>query len=339
MEEYPGMKLVPILVNQEFQDPVMMIPIPQSGKAILFDLGYCFRLKVRDIQRIHQIFISHTHIDHFAGFDHILRLSIDMDKTIEIFGPPGFIGNVRGKLAGYAWNLRENVHLNFLVTEVHPSHTISVRLLGKDGYCQNEEPRENPRRDDSVLATGEGYQVRTVFLEHRMPVLAYRIDGEPSLNADLSKIQELGLSPGPWLGMLKNLAREPIPPDTIIEAQGREFDACEMAKKILKKTPGTGIGYVVDTIFNKITARRLESFLAGVDHFFCECAYLKSEIRQARQNYHLTASQAGRLSAMAQVGTLHPFHFSRRYDGEYGKLFREAREYFPRIEPAKKYGE
>lgn len=332
------MKLEPFLVNQEFQDPVLMIPIPQRSDSVIFDLGYCFRLKVKDIQRISRIFISHTHIDHFAGFDHLLRMSVDLDKTIQVYGPPGIIRNVGGKLAGYTWNLKENIHLSFSVFEVHPDRILNAIFPGSDGFEMAAPPAEAPRQEGDPICTDRDFQVRAVFLEHKMPVLGYRIDGSHSLNIRPEALKELGLSPGKWVGEFKALVERDETLNGAFSVDGKEFSAGELARKIITKTPGTSIGYVVDTIFNKATARSLKGFLQGVQMLFCECSYLTPERDLARLNHHLTARQAATIALESGVGELYPFHFSRRYEGEYHKLYKEARAVFPPVLEAKKYG-
>src|SRR5207247_454355 len=64
------------------------------------------------------VFVSHTHIDHFIGFDHLLRMFLARDLRLDLFGPPGIIANVRGKLAGYTWNLVDGYPFVLTVHEV-----------------------------------------------------------------------------------------------------------------------------------------------------------------------------------------------------------------------------
>lgn len=331
------MKLKPVLVNPEFQDPILAVPIPQKSEMLLFDLGYCFRLKIRDIQKISRIFITHTHIDHFAGFDHILRLSIDIEKTISIYGPPEFIGNVQGKLAGYYWNLKDSINLNYDVFEIHRDKMLRKQFRAREGY-KNDNPPEVITRDlnDPIVET-EDYSVYTVFLEHRMPVLGYKIKADDSYNADKSVMDSMNLSPGKWVGELKERLRNDLPDNDEIEIDGKKYNTGKLLENLIKKSPGHIIAYVVDTIFNKKTAGPLKNFVNGADYFFCECTYLTSERDLARRNYHLTARQAGTIAKEGGAKTLIPFHFSRRYEGKYHKLYEEAKEVFPHVEKAKSY--
>lgn len=331
------MKLEPVLLNPEFQDPVLVISIPQKAETLLFDLGYCFRLKIRDLQKISRIFISHTHIDHFAGFDHILRLSVDLDKTISIYGPPGFLANVEGKLAGFTWNLKESVSLVYQVYEIHPDRIFTKTLQGKEGFKNPSAPDEIEYDGKSPIVRTPEYTVHAAILDHQMQTLGYRLQAVDSFNAEKDAMKSLGLEPGKWVGRLKDWITGESDNDEPFEIDGREFRPSELAKKIIKVRPGTRVAYVVDTIFSKKTANPLKQLVKDVDYFFCECAYLTSERDLARKNFHLTARQAATIALEAGAGKLFPFHFSRRYDGRYDELYQEAREVFPEVETARKY--
>jgi ribonuclease Z len=332
-----SMKLEAFLLNQEHQDPVILIPIPQESEIVIFDLGYCFRLKPRDIQRISSIFISHTHVDHFAGFDHILRLSLDMDKTLKIFGPPGIIGNVEGKLAGYTWNLTDRIRLNYLVTEIHPDKLKVKRYEGSTGFDKDSPVAEMVWNPAEPFLIDKNYKVSAAILDHKIPVLAYKIDAPTSFNASPEVMKEMNLSPGKWVGELKRMIEAGLEQDAKITIDGREFDAAALSEKLVARTSGTSIAYVVDTIFNKKTAASLKKLLQGVDTLFSECVYLTIEKELARENYHLTAKQSATIALETGVKTLYPFHFSRRYEGQYHLLFQEAKAIFSGVEKAKKY--
>jgi ribonuclease Z len=74
-------------VNGPFDDPAVYVDFLYGRRALLFDLGDIRALPYRKILRITHIFISHTHIDHFYGFDHLLRLCLGREKRIHLFGP------------------------------------------------------------------------------------------------------------------------------------------------------------------------------------------------------------------------------------------------------------
>ena len=71
------------------------------------------RLPTRKLLRISDVFVSHTHMDHFAGFDHLLRVCLGLDTGVRMYGPPHFIEQVGHKLHAYTWNLVENYASGF----------------------------------------------------------------------------------------------------------------------------------------------------------------------------------------------------------------------------------
>src|ERR671936_133047 len=81
--------LHPSLVNGRCGDPALYVERLFENGSLLFDLGDIASLPPRKIQRIDHIFISHAHIDHFIGFDYLLRLLVGREKSIHLYGPSG----------------------------------------------------------------------------------------------------------------------------------------------------------------------------------------------------------------------------------------------------------
>ena len=61
----------PHLVNDPFGDPGVYVDLKFERRALLFDLGDISVLPTRKLLRISDVFITHRHMDHFAGFDHL----------------------------------------------------------------------------------------------------------------------------------------------------------------------------------------------------------------------------------------------------------------------------
>jgi len=117
----------PRLVNGPFEDPALFIPFFFENRALLFDIGDLHPLAPKEILKITHAFVTHTHMDHFVGFDTLLRTFLGRNKVLHVFGPPNFLRNVEGRLGGYTWNLVKSYDKRFILkaTEVHPDYTLT----------------------------------------------------------------------------------------------------------------------------------------------------------------------------------------------------------------------
>ena len=98
--------LHPFLVNGRIGDPALYIETLFEKRAILFDLGDISNLSPRKIQHVEQVFVSHAHIDHFIGFDRLLRILVGREKTIRLYGPAGAATAREGRSSGAGGTIR-----------------------------------------------------------------------------------------------------------------------------------------------------------------------------------------------------------------------------------------
>jgi ribonuclease Z len=54
-------------------------------------------------------------MDHFSGFDHLLRVCLGRDRGVSLYGPEKFITHLEHKLAAYTWDLVENYETEFVI--------------------------------------------------------------------------------------------------------------------------------------------------------------------------------------------------------------------------------
>ena len=322
----------PRLVNGPFDDPGLFIPFLFQNRAVLFDLGDITALSSRDILKISHVFVSHTHMDHFAGFDRLLRLLMGRDKTLYLFGPRDFLKNVEGKLAGYTWNLVDNYTgcLALEVAEIQDDTVLRRRYL-----CRNRfEPRENAKTAvfDGTLHRETGLTISAVQLDHGIPCLAFTLQESFHVNIRPDALAALELQPGPWLQSMKMALYSGKSPETEITAETagkslpKKFRLADLTARIAIITPGQKVSYVADVGYTEKNAELILAHTDHADHLFIEAAFMDEHRDIARLKNHLTARQAGTLAGLARVKQFTPFHFSPRYTDRGHLLEAEARE-------------
>jgi ribonuclease Z len=293
---------------------------------MLFDLGELDRLSVREILKLSDVFVSHTHIDHFIGFDHLLRCSLNREAELRLFGPQGIIDNVRGKLAGYTWNLIRDYPLALTVYEVDRQTMRKVEFKAAHEFAPEAEvslPFSGTLLEEPSLC------VRAAILDHRIPCLAFSLEESQRLNVKADVLQAMGLQAGPWLDDLKRMLRDNHPPTTRLElpmssGERKELTLEEWRDLLIVESNGQKIAYVVDNQYNPSNVERILSLAQRADLFYCEACFSQADELRAKERFHLTATQAGHLARRAQVKQFIPFHFSLRYQSEPERLREEA---------------
>ena len=324
----------PRLINGPFDDPGIFIPFLFEKRALIFDLGDINSLSTRDILKISHIFVTHTHMDHFVGFDRVLRLFLGREKNLYLYGPEGFMKNVEGKLDSYSWNLVGNFSNSFSlnVTEVHPEH-----LIYREYVCQN---KFIPTKEDvkvsfnSVLLKEPALSVSAVILDHSIPCLGFSIEERFHVNIIKDRVIALGLEIGPWLKKFKQALFNRQDPDSEFvvtyakDNKKKKFILGDLLKQIALITPGQKITYIADVAYSKSNKKKIIEFAKNSDHLFIEAAFLENDKDMAEKKYHLTARQAGKLAGKANIKQYTLFHFSPRYTGKEYLLIEEAQAAF-----------
>ena len=322
---------LPRLVNGPFDDPGLFIPFLLEKRAIIFDLGDIYSLSTRDILKISHIFISHTHMDHFIGFDRLMRLFLGREQQLYLYGPEGFLKNVEGKLAGYSWNLVKHYSNLFAlnVTEVHPDHMITRNYICQNRFIPDSVDIKQPF--NGLLHKEPALSVSAEILDHSIPCLGFTIEERFHINIMKERVAVLGLEIGPWLNEFKQALYNKIDPDSEFEVRyggqascTKKFILGDLAKRIALLTPGQKISYVVDAGYSKSNVKKIIKLAKNADHLFIEAAFLEKDKDIAEKKCHLTAWQAGSIAGKAGVKQITPFHFSPRYQGLGDLLEKEA---------------
>jgi ribonuclease Z len=327
----------PRFVNGPFGDPALYVAFLYEKRALLFDLGDLAALAPRHLLRVTHVFVSHTHMDHFVGFDRLLRIHLGRGTTVRLFGPPGFAGQVEAKLRAYTWNLVGNYDTDFtlLATEFHPDgryHTARFR-------CREAFAREDGwdgTANGGLLLDDTAFRVLGFHLDHKIPSLAFRLEEKAHVNVWKNRLDELGLPTGPWLKTLKEAVLKGEPDDTAFRVRWRDgagnherlYALGQLKAEVIRVVPGRHIAYVVDAAPTEANAERIVALAKGADILFIETPFLAEHAQRATATSHLTAALAGRLARQAGVGRMVPFHFSTRYGMDGGPLVAEAEAAF-----------
>ena len=331
--------ILPRLVNGPEGDPAVYANFKYERRAILFDMGDLRLMSARSLLKVTHVFVSHTHVDHFIGFDQVLRLHLGRDKALALYGPPGFCGRVGAKLNGYSWNLVENYPYDFRVSvfEVGEGPLQAACFPCSERFAGSPLAPLAPLYEEPVILDEPGLRVSAALLEHDIPCLAYSLEEKRHINVDKVRLEALGLCVGPWLRSLKEAVMNGEPEQTQIrvpvsgrDGAVREMSVGELRERILRISRGQKIVYVTDAAFTEQNVEGIVRLAREADLFFCEAAFSEEDRARAGERRHLTARQAGWLARRAEVKRLVPFHFSPRYHGRLDVLYEEASRAFGR---------
>lgn len=318
------------LVNDLFGDPALYVSLAWERRALLFDLGDLRGLSAGRLLKISDVFVSHAHIDHFVGFDQLLRVLLGRPKALRLYGPPGFIDRVAGKLRGYTWNLVDEYSLVVDAAEVHPDHVRRTRFACSEGFA----PRDQPTLPvfDGVVVEEPLFRVRAHHLDHQIPCLGFALEETMRINIDKARLGALGLPVGPWLMDVKRAVRAGAPDEKPIQinwssgGQRREqlLPLGVLRREIVRAGRGQKLAYVTDVADSPANRAAILDLARDADLFYCEAGYPERDRRRAEARHHLTAAVAGRLAAAAGARHLSVFHFSPKYRDCPGELLSEA---------------
>ena len=310
-------------------DPLLWLRVRPWGRSLLLDCGPLHHLAKRVVRSIDAVFVSHAHMDHFMGMDTLVRQVHVAPRPLAVFGPPGLAQRLDHKLQGYDWNLCEDHWCTLRLTEVHPGHLADYEFRGAEGFaCRllGERPRE-----DAVIFANRYLQVQAALCDHRLPVLALRLDERPGFAVDRERLAAAGLVPGPWLQKLKRLVVHGRLEGTALEVTrmtpggpvAEPAAAAELYRAIARRRTPASIGYVTDVGFTAANRATLGRLLPGVTLLVCECTFLAAEQEKARASWHLCSRDLNVLLDELRPQFLLPMHLSKGYLHRTGQLYAE----------------
>lgn len=308
------------------QDNALYVRI-DTGQAVhrlLFDCGegVLAALDFSEVLQIDQLFFSHLHMDHVAGFDSFFRATFDRTaRPNRVLGPEHTARILHHRFRGYLWNLIDGEPGSWLVSDLFPDRIATTRFeLGEAFEVAHPEP-DVPFA--GVVLDDPAFRVEALLMDHGTPSVAYVVREGPRLNIDAARLPALGLRPGAWLKQLKEQESGPI------EVDGVTRSAEDLRRALLVQTPGEAVAYLTDFLMDEAAMARLAPAVAGCKVVVCESQYRAADEELARRNHHMTCVQAAELARRAGVGELVLFHLSGRYTAdEWRAMLPEARAVF-----------
>jgi ribonuclease Z len=276
-------------------------------------------------------------MDHFAGFDQLLRRLLGREKVLGLFGPAGTIDAVEHKLKAYTWNLIDGYDGNFIcrVTEIDPAgRQRSAEFSGRKRFERRESLSK--QSDGGVILKEAGLQVRAATLDHGVPVLAFALEERARINVWRNKVEAMGLVVGPWLQAFKRAIVGGARDDALVDVAWADEQTGKppalplslLKQEIMQIAAGRKIAYIVDCAFNDENVEKIVRLAQDADILFVEATFLDVDAAVAQQRRHLTARQAGTLARLARVKRMTTLHYSPRYRGQGHRLVQEAQEAF-----------
>jgi ribonuclease Z len=304
----------PRLINGPYDDPGLILDFRHQRRAILFDLGDNHALSARELTRVSHVFVSHAHMDHFGGFDRLLRLRLHRPGPLSLTGPPGFVERVEHRMRSYTWNLLDETSVDCVLVVAEFDGTGlagAARFPARRGF--KREDIQAPSLGPGLVHDEEAFRIEAAALDHGIPSLAFRLQERIRVNVHRDGLMALGLPVGPWLNLAKAAVRQGLPDDTAVTVGEERIPLGRIREHALRVGPGQSVAYVVDALGSAENEASILRLARDADQLFIEAAFLDADREIAAVRRHLTAGQAGRFARRAGVRRMIPLHHSPRY--------------------------
>ncbi len=311
------------LLNDPFSDPSLFVRFKREKKAFLFDAGDISSLSIREYLKISHLFVTHMHIDHFIGFDQLLRCLLSRENPLHVYGPEGIIHAIEGKLHGYTWNVIKEYPLMIEVFEINNNNKSHSSFYATEGFTRIDRASE---KSDPIIYSEAGFLVEASIFDHSIPVLGFNLKEGFHININKAVLTKRGLPVGPWLTEFKNAIRnETI--DKTFKIEGRVFHMDELNDLALI-TKGQKIAYITDISPEEKNIEIAIELAENSDILFIEAFFLDKDRNRAIKRNHLTARLAGLIAKEAGVKNLELIHISPKYITMKEEIIEEAMKEF-----------
>jgi len=300
-------------VNSPFEDSAFFVRNVYKRQAFLLDCGRLGNIKNTEVLSVSDIFISHTHIDHFYGFDRILRSFLRSEKKVRLFGPLGIIKNIEGKLASYTWNLVENYTFSLEVVELNNTGSYRTALYAAKNRFK---PFYGVYTAD-VINLGDGFTLEFEFFDHGIPTVGYRIKEFIHVNIKKDELDKYGYLPDPWLNELKSRLRagenieNPINVKTVKGIIKTTLG--ELEKRLVIYKPPQDISYITDFAPTYENYSKAVKFAYNSYILLIEGMFLKEDILHAIDKKHSSLELSKGIFLNSHSKHVRFFHFAPKY--------------------------
>ncbi len=319
----------PWLLNGRTGDAGLYLAAPPGPGAILFDCGDLSALPARHLLRVETLLVSHTHMDHWADFDRLLRRLIGRPARLRLVGPAGFATCLFHRLNAYVWNLADRIaeDLVFEVTEATTLNTPwpRTRFRLRGGFAPEPLPPCPATPDGTALRQGS-LRIRAAVLDHGTPCLGFAVAQDRQVNILPEALAARGLPPGPWLTALKRAVAEDAADDRPVPLPAGAAVPLGTLRDLVAVAPGQRIAYLTDLADTPANRAAAIGLARDADILFIEATFAAADAALAADRRHLTTTAAGAIARAAGALRVEPFHFSPRYQGQAARLLAEVAE-------------
>ncbi len=224
-------------------------------------------------QRLHHIFISHLHGDHYLGLLGLLQTMHLLGRTIELhlYGPA---------------ELKEIIDLNLKYSQ----STLRYPLIF----------HPTDANQSAVILENDQIEVSTIILNHRIACTGFLFKEKKKQRKINPKAIAAHRVPKHAINQLKN-GEDYVVFDT--------KEVIENSRLTLKPAKSRSYAFCSDTKYNEAMVPQI----TNIDLLYHEATFMDSEAKRAKETFHSTASQAGAIAMKASVKSLIIGHFSNRY--------------------------